>query len=90
LGKNIQNAEALLDTRREISIEVCVNVSSPHCMKCNIKVPNKSLKNVAKLKYFIMMVRNQNCIHAEIKDRLNLGNFAPMQLKIYFVIPSII
>jgi hypothetical protein len=38
----------------------------------SIKTIKKSLKNVVKLKYLGM--RNQNCIHKEIKSRLNLGD----------------
>jgi hypothetical protein len=37
----------------------------------NIKAAKKSLKNVAKLKYFRMVLTNQNCIHEETESRLN-------------------
>jgi hypothetical protein len=38
------------------------------------KVADKYFQNVAKLKCLGMMVTNQNCIHEEIKSRLNSGN----------------
>jgi hypothetical protein len=40
----------------------------------NIKVGNKSFRNVIKFKYLGMTVTNQNCVQEEIKSRLNSGN----------------
>jgi hypothetical protein len=39
-----------------------------------IKIRNRSFKNVSQLKYLGMTVTNQNLIQEEIKRRLNSGN----------------
>jgi hypothetical protein len=51
------------------------------CQYKSIITANKHLKNVAKFKYFGTIVTNENCIHKEIKSRLNLGNswYHPVQ-----------
>jgi hypothetical protein len=48
-----------------------------------IKVVDKFFEIAAKLKYSGVMVKNQNCIHKEIKSRLNLGMLAIMQFRIF-------
>jgi hypothetical protein len=40
----------------------------------NIIIAYKFLENVANFKYVRMTITNQNCIHEEIKNRLNLGS----------------
>jgi hypothetical protein len=40
----------------------------------NTKIANRSFENVEKFKSFRLTPTNQNCIHEEIKGRLNMGN----------------
>jgi hypothetical protein len=42
--------------------------------KHSIKIANRSFEDVAKFKYLGTILTDQNCMHEEIKSRLNLGN----------------
>jgi hypothetical protein len=85
LGNNIniikKNKECVLDASKEVGIKVNT-VNQVYVMShCQIKgqnyyinAANESFENVAKFKYFGVMVTNLNSLQEEIKSRLNLGN----------------
>jgi preprotein translocase subunit SecD len=86
LGENIniikKNAEAVLDARKEIGLEVNSEKTKYTFMSRHqtagqsnyIRVANKSFEKVAKFKYLGAALTDQNCIHEEIRSRLNSGN----------------
>jgi hypothetical protein len=50
-----------------------------HCQtegQDNTKVANKSLRIVAEVKYLTTGIRNGNCMHEAIKNKLNFGILA--------------
>jgi hypothetical protein len=49
----------------------------------NIKKAKKLFKNMEKLKYLGMIITNQNCIHEEIKRRINSENACYHSFQIY-------
>jgi hypothetical protein len=77
-----KNTEALLDANKEVYLEV--NVENTKYMLMShyqttgqnqyIKVANQCFENVAELKYLEATLKNQNCIHKEIKSKLNFRN----------------
>jgi hypothetical protein len=85
LGGNInvinKNTEAVVEAIKEVGLEVNAEktkymfMSHRQTTRQNlyIKVANKSVENVAEFKSLSTTLTN-NCIHEEIKSRLNLGN----------------
>jgi hypothetical protein len=86
MGKNIdtvkKNTEPLLDTSKEVGLEVnpgktkymLMSHSQKIGQKHSIKIANRFFEDVAKFRYLGTMLTDQNCMHKEIKSRLNLGN----------------
>jgi hypothetical protein len=86
VGENIgtiqKNTKALLDAGKEVGLEVnpektkCILVS--RCQKAgqrqSVKIGNRCFGSVAKFKYLGTALTYQNCIHEEIKSRLNSRN----------------
>jgi hypothetical protein len=76
-----KNVEALLDDSKEVGLEVNQEktkymLTSPQKVgqKHSIKIANRSFEDVAKFRYLGTTLTDQNCMHKEIKSRLNSGN----------------
>jgi hypothetical protein len=87
LGENTdtikKNTEALLDASKKVGLEVNPEKTKYMLMsrsqkighKHSIKVQNGSFEDAAKFKYLGgTTLTDQNCMHEEIKSRLNLGD----------------
>jgi sorting nexin-29 len=86
VGENIdavqKTTKALLDASKEVGLEVNPDKTKymlvPRCQKAGqrqgIKIGNRSFESMAKFKYLETTFTDQNCIHKEIKSRLNSGN----------------
>jgi hypothetical protein len=86
LGDNIdtikKNKETLIDASKEAGLEINVEKTKYRLLSRHqnvgqypdIKIANRSFKNVSQFKYLETTVTNQNLIQEEIKRRLNSDN----------------
>jgi sorting nexin-29 len=86
VGENIdtihENIKALLDARKEVGLEgnpektkyMLVSRCQKAGQRQSIKIGNRSFESMAKFKYQGTTLTDQNCIHEEIKSRLNSEN----------------
>jgi hypothetical protein len=86
VGENIDtiqtNTKALLDASKEVGLEANTEKTKymlvSRCQKAgqrqSIKIGNRPFESVTKFKYLGTTLTDQNCIHEEIKSRLNSGN----------------
>jgi hypothetical protein len=66
---------ASVETGLEVNAEKCLFlIKTIVRQNDNMKVANKSFVNVTELKYVGPSLTNQNCLHGDIKNRLNSGN----------------
>jgi hypothetical protein len=89
-----ENTETLLEGSRDVGLEINAEMTkymimSPHqhsVQNQGMRIVNESFENVLTFKYLgLMMLKNQNDIHNEVKSRLNSGVLTIIQSKILYL-----
>jgi hypothetical protein len=88
----------LLDASKEADPEMNLGKTKYMLMSCNqkieqkhsTKIANRSFEDVAKFKYIQKTLKDQNCMHEEIKSRLNSWNacYCSVQILLSSCLPS--
>jgi hypothetical protein len=92
-----KNTEALLIASKEIGLEVNPEKTKCMLMSCNqkigqiysIKIANRSFEHVAEFKYLGATWTDQNCMHKQIKTRLNSGNASYHSFKVFAFLQAV-
>jgi hypothetical protein len=92
-----KNTKALLYTSKEVGLEVNPEKTKymlvSRCQKAgqrqSIKIGNRYVESVAKFKYLGTTLTEQNCIHEEIKSRLNSGNACYHSVQSFVIPPAV-
>jgi hypothetical protein len=99
VGENIdtiqKNTTALLDTSKEVGLEVNPEKTKYMLMSCyqkagqrhSMKLVNRSFEDVEKFRYLVTTLTDQNCMHEEIRSRLNSWNTFYHSLQSLLVFP---
>jgi hypothetical protein len=86
-----KNTEAFLDASKEVDLEVnpektkymLMSHSQKIGQKHSMKIGNRSFEDVAMFRYLGTTITNQNCMHKEIKSRLNSGMLGTIWFRVF-------
>jgi sorting nexin-29 len=92
-----KNTKDLLDASKKVGLEVnpektkymLLSICQKAGQKQSIKEGNRFFENVAKFKHLGTTPTDQNCIHEEIKSRLNSGNACYHSVQSFVIPPAV-